>query len=208
MSGDVRASGEEGFTLVELLVALALLSLMAVYVVAALQHASRMKAVSERVADDASVEAVATHLRRAIEGTRMVYQRPRSASPVLAFHGASTSLSLITVSDGRLEIGGLYVAEFGLGAPRAGHFRSLITRRRLFRPGDGEVRGETVSLLDDIESLRFRYFGSPGPEEQPGWMDEWARTDALPRIIEVTVTFPEGDRREWVPLAVGVPVAW
>jgi general secretion pathway protein J len=80
--------------------------------------------------------------------------------------------------------------------------------RELFR-----IRTEAVSkpsektptiLIDGVQSLRFRYFGSMDPEKEPAWADNWPKGESLPRLISVEVGFPPGDARRWPPLIIPV----
>lgn len=205
MTGGSAGPHEAGFTLAELLVALALLALMSMALLSALQSSRHMARLTDRLEQDSSLDNVVTHLRRTIEAVRVVFHTRREGAPTLAFAGAPEALELATVADGRLEMGGLYLVRYGLG--REGEF---VTDRRLYRPdlaGSEDQDGDTVTLLEGVTSLEFRYFGSPAPDAEPEWLDRWLRADALPRAIEVRVEFAAGDRRTWAPLKVLVPAA-
>jgi general secretion pathway protein J len=203
-------AGESGFTLMELLVAMALLALMTTALLSTLQTSRHTTRLLERTEQDSSIESIATHLRRSIEAARIVYQNRQEGQAELSFRGSSGLLRLTTVSDGRLEVGGLYTVEYALSASDNGNGLGLVTRRQPYRPTGAEEyseQRETLILIDGLQSLRFRYFGSPAADLEPLWLDEWPRADSLPRGIEVLMEFPDGDRRTWMPLKVLIPAA-
>jgi hypothetical protein len=68
----------------------------------------------------------------------------------------------------------------------------------------GEAR--TV-LLDGLDALRVRYFGTLEQDNTPTWHDSWRYPTGLPLLISLGITFARGDRRQWVTLVAGPALA-
>ena len=100
---------DDGFTLVELLVSLALLSLMAIYALNAFSSLRDINRVEDRVDAQMEVEAVARHLRETIADVRPIFVRDSNNAPKLLFRGSPGVLEFVSASNGGLETGGLGV---------------------------------------------------------------------------------------------------
>lgn len=198
---------EEGTTLLELLVALSLLALLSVYAVAAIRYLQNFDRIQTLIEERAALEAVRTHLRRSIEAMRIAFLIPEGASPRLAFSGRKEAISFVTNADSRLEYGGLYLVRFGLGEEASG-VRDMVTVRRAFRPRmEAQADAESLLILDKVDSLAFRYFGSPQEGVKPDWYEEWPETNVLPQAVRIEVNFASGDRRLFAPLDIPIAVA-
>jgi general secretion pathway protein J len=193
--------GDAGFTVAELLVALSILALISTYVIGALKTVHQLDGLVRRMEATTAIGAVQSHLLHLLGGARPAVVAVESVSkPVVAFAGGPTRIALVGASDGALETGGLYAISIETRARDDGLI-DLITKRTLFRPLPASNQGETMTLHEGIQSLRFRYFGLAKPEEPAVWQDEWTNRDILPSLIEVTMAFP-GDRQLWPRLIV------
>ena len=194
----LRVKANEGFTLVELLVSLALLSLMAIYAIQAFSTLRNMNRVEAEMAAQMEVDAVARHLRGELEETSAVFLPDGSAKPKLLFVGKSTTLTYIATSNGEREVGGLYLVNLALDADG-----TLKSSRQLIQVKISEHVIEVV-LLRGIQSIQFTYFDN-GPPQQA--MPEWSAGTQLPKTIEISVTFAERDKRHWPKTLIGLQSA-
>jgi general secretion pathway protein J len=201
-----RCAGQEGTTLLELLVAIALLALLCSYAFGALRHLQSFNLVIQKIEDANSTEALAAHLRRTIAGSRVAFFTTSEARARLAFIGEENGLSLVTDADSRLEWGGLSLVQFGVEEDESGG-RRLVAFRRVFRPQMAADPGdsEPIRLGDHIEALQFRYFGSQQEGGEARWSPTWLSAEILPEAVEVAVTFADG--RRWPPLVIAIPAA-
>ena len=200
-----KVDRQAGFTLPELLIALALLGLLAAYTLGALQNVSRARVIHERIDATTEVEAVRRHLVQTIQATRSVFhQRDPDQPAVLAFTGNRQSVSMVVPSDPRLERGGLYVVDYKVLSDK-----KLTTTRQLYRARAGNKAGEpaTITLLDDVIAINFAYFGPPEKGAPPVWQNTWPRNDILPMKISVELLFPEKPGRTWQRLVAIIPGA-
>lgn len=197
-----------GFTLVELLVVMALLSLLAAYAGLAMGQLAGFRGVESRIARDAEVDAAVRHLRQSIERlVPVLLGDEQVAEPRIAFIGEPSSLLLVTPGDRRLEPGGFhvvrYVVEEGNGE------RRLVARRWLYRkarPMD-DASGLTVTVLGGVSELSLRYFGSPREGEAAIWANQWTRRDRLPKLVEVVLDLSGVEEHDGLPFHVAIALS-
>ncbi|WAJ27831.1 hypothetical protein [Antarcticirhabdus aurantiaca] len=196
MSAPVKAAaedGEAGTTLVELLVAMALLSLVALFIGEGIHAIRRMAPVAARLAGADEVAAVRQHLNAVIG--EAVASLPLGA--VARLDGTGAAVRFVAPADPLLEAGGL--SQITLSAePGPGGRLALVERRAVARAGASPV-GEPVVLLDGIAGLRLAYRGAA----HAGWSDTWDGTGGtLPALLQIQMDLPPGDPRRFAPLLV------
>jgi len=182
---------EAGFTLVELLVTLALLSLMLVYSVSAFSILRDLDRVSDDAAAQQEVEAAWRYMRDVLTDVRVRHEQNGSGQPRLLFRGDADQIQLVAASNGDRETGGLYVVRFLVSDER-----QLISERALLQREAGDMQN-TVALLNDVTSVRFAFAANPAPGAEFEFEDDWTVANELPVAIRMSVTFAEGDHRRW-----------
>jgi type II secretion system protein J len=193
---ETEGHSQSGFTLAEMLVALALLGLMSAFALTSLNTLGAVKRVEARIDGRSDVEAVQRHLQQAIADTRVVFDSDDQAQQKINFSGTPVSLKIVTVLDDRFERGGLYRLDYSLAAS------DLKLDYAVYRPSKSAQASKTEILLQNVASLSFRYFGPAELGGIPQWQQSWPVVDQLPLAIEVTVGFPPGDTRKWQPLII------
>ncbi|KQP29672.1 hypothetical protein ASF49_16060 [Methylobacterium sp. Leaf104] len=190
-----------GFTLVEMLVALALAALIGVMLAQALSLTGTMAGVSARLTGAEEVQAVRDHLRRTLGD--LAPRRPDGTLP--AFVGASDGLAGHLAANRDLERD----AEQRLAlraVPGAAGLDLVEGRQPAQALATDAAASPPERLLGGLASLELRYFGSPAPRQPPQWFAGWSRRDAAPDLVEIRIGFHAGDRRRWAPLLVPVAV--
>jgi general secretion pathway protein J len=179
---------DRGFTLVEMIVALFIFSLVAASGVALLAFSVRAQAAAQgqldRVAGERRMAALLTaDLAQAVPRAA----RDRDGKPVRAFEGADGATPGIVmgyVRTGRSNPEGL---------PRAGIERVDLVfekgrlERRAYAMADGADPATSIVLADGLASVRMRY------RDRDGWRSRWdaQQPGAMPRAVEITLT-PQG----------------
>jgi len=174
--------GERGFTLVEMLVSLALLGLAATMMATGFASATRLTRSNEaRTAAGETVEAAQSALRDRIERLRPA-TRFDGAALAADFEGGPESMTFVAL-------------------PSAAERPSPQRRFRLELDIDGNLALGDAKLLSGVEALQIAYFG-PDATGVPRWTDEWSARPTAPEAIRIGVTFARGDRRHWPDLIV------
>ena len=184
-----------GFTLIELVVAMALLGAMMVLIYSGLTFALRSWDAGEvngrRTADRRIGE---NFLRRELaELFPMRFKDPMTVK--VAFLGEPHKLKFVSSRPAGITQGGLSLVglEVENGAtPREHH---LVMRRAM--PDDeakdfGPLeRAERTVLIEDVESVQFDYFGTENDFADPKWYETWPHADRIPRLVRLRIRAPD-----------------
>lgn len=185
-----------GFTLVEMLVSLALLGMAAVLMLEGLQSGQRLWAgEASRTARGETIEAAQGSLRAKLERLR----------PVTRF-GGSTSFADVDGSDRQL----VFIAPpADVERPAAARrYRLALSDRGDLLLGSAEAGADPQGvyrdqvLLSDVRALSISYYGRGGAGEAPQWWSDWKRREAPPELVKIKAELKAGDRRVWPELVV------
>jgi len=181
--GAVARSGEQGFTLVEVIVALFIFGLLAASGVALLAFSVRAQAAATARLDDLAGERrLAALLTADFAQAVPRVSRDANGNPVAAFEGTSGASPGLVMAYTR---SGWSNPD---GAPRSNLQRIDIVLengrllRRAYTMLDGSVPGVATVLAANLESVQMRY------RDKTSWRNDWhdTRADALPRAVELT----------------------
>ena len=185
-----------GFTLIELVIALALLGVMVLFMYSGLAFGLRGWDAADingrRTADRRIAE---NFLRREVaELFPMRWKDPMTLR--LAFEGKPDLLRFVSVRPAGISVTGLSLVGVSVEPDNAKRTRNLVMRRA--SPGDEQkdfgplAQGEATILFDDIESVTFEYFGSENDFSDPKWVDNWEWPGRIPQLIRIRVRNPDG----------------
>jgi prepilin-type N-terminal cleavage/methylation domain-containing protein len=195
-----QREGQAGFSLLEVLVAMALFSLILSSFGALFYRLGTTNAAIGRIERSENVDVVRRYLQRSLEGIRAHPQLDTNGVRTVRFEGEKSRVTFVGVAAGDRETGGLYETELWLDPGER-----LLQRRRPLGWGQGaQVLPEV--LLEGLASLTISY--SPCPHEAPDpIVHRWKSTRQLPFLVSVKVTFKAGDRREWREISAFIPAA-
>jgi general secretion pathway protein J len=188
---------EAGFTLIELVVAMALLGIMMLLLYGGLNFSLRSWDAGDvngrRTADRRIGE---NFLRRELsELFPMRWKEPMTLK--FAFEGERNRMRFVSsrpagISAGGLALVGLEVENEG----GAGRKRNLVMRRAMpddeakdFGPLD---RAERNVLIGDIDSVSFEYFGAENDFTAPQWTDAWTFPHRVPEMVRMRIKDSDG----------------
>jgi general secretion pathway protein J len=193
----VNAPAQKGFTLIEVLVALALMSLIATLLIESLRLAGHTwQKVTRAVANTEEIARAQGFLRE-----RMSTMFP--PAPARGMQAASQTL-----------VGGGSTLEFSSESP--GAVNGAITRYRLQLSSDRPAALEIAYRADASANVGMSGGGGWSHEvlvagassvsvdfwEDGRWGSQWNDPTHLPRLIRIDVGFEASDRRRWPPLYV------
>lgn len=183
-----RESCESGFTLVETLVALALLALISAYTVGSIRMMYRAKSVEAQLEERSGLEAVRRHVTQTLSDARRVFAVNEKQVAKLVFEGRRDAIAFVAPLNDRVERGGLYALEYTYGEDE----QALMLTYQLFRPQDQSVAKKSNTLLTGVTGLAFSYYGKATDEEAPKWTSVWEARDRLPDQVLITVSMKDG----------------
>jgi general secretion pathway protein J len=224
--GPGPATLSPGFTLVELVIALALIGLISLLLFSGLRLGTRawegVEAAAERTAEP---RVARNFLERMLTQARPA-QITFDAQEILVFGGDAENLELVAPLSEHVGTPGLYILRLSLEGER----QLVLTRWLLhsdvlagedgipeWEPFDGAggvavtgaldedlaagAYGSTL-LLDGVEELEIAYFGIVEGEQDPDWHEEWLEQPRMPQAIRVHLTTPE---QTWPDMLIRLP---
>ena len=184
---------EAGFTLVEALVAVAMLGLAGAMIVEGLAAGERLWRDQSRLESGGQeVEAAQTLLRDRIERLRPI-TRYREGKARADLDGEADSFDFIALPSDVERPATL--RWFDLSRTDAGE---LVLDATPWRGGEASRQ----VLLRRVDDLELAYFGATLEDPQPQWRDSWSDQALPPQLVRIRITFGRGDRRVWPDLIV------
>jgi general secretion pathway protein J len=205
-----------GFTLVELIIALAMIGLIALLLFSGLRLGTRswerVEALAERTAEP---RIARDFLARALEQAKAV-QVTFDAERVLVFAGNEQNLEFVAPLSEHVGTPGLYILRFSLvkgekdrlvltrwllqpdvlaglgGIPKWEPFDGQASHTDVGPTDDDEDRatgafGKTL-LVEDVADLDIGYFGITQGEQEAKWHREWLGESSLPSAVRIHLT--------------------
>jgi general secretion pathway protein J len=209
-AGPSRCGGPQGFTLLELLVAITLLGLLMAALLGGLRLGARVWETGEdRLQASARVQVVQDFLRQRITEALPyeVSMLAEGGQPEFAFRGAADEVRFAGALPEQLGAG-VYLMQLTLAeGGEDGRRRDLVLRWQPLDP-EGESpedppEPEERILLEGVDGLELAYFGTYVQREAPAWWPDWpSEQDAFPGLVRIQVVFAEDDLRRWPELVI------
>lgn len=199
----VACRRDRGFTLIEMLVSLALLGMVAAMLLNGLRTTSLFgqRSAGQFEADE-SVIAAQRVLRDRIEQLRPVVD-PDSAVAIVDAVGDQNAFTFQSVPLARNEPDSL--SRYRIILTPAGDLtlltaNSLDDRHDFMMPGS---KGwQPIILLRNVQSSQINYFGARQAGSGASWQINWFQRPQPPALVRIRIAFRPGDRRVWPDLIV------
>ena len=193
-----------GFTLLEMMIALVLLSLIMTILFSGLRLGVSSWDTAERVVAETAEQELALRLldRQLALAMPLILEREGEASRI-AFEGEPTRVRWASPLPAHRGGGGIQWLTLELGETARGE--GLVLRFRLLHPdtlnAPPERVEETELLLAGIGSMKVSYYGRPDNQENGEWFSEWLDDRRIPELISVELQTERG-HQESVYLSV------
>jgi len=212
-----------GFTLLELLIAMSLISLIMVLLYGGLQLGARSwDSIEQKVRETEDVRLARGFLQRALlQARNKSWEVDKRMYPV--FFGGIEQLEFITPLSAHVGLPGLYVVRVAL--MEVEQRKDLVMQRWLFNPQILEGSDEipewrpmedpgaleipfdgpmgaygTTLLLRDVGDLELSYFGIEQGQKEPDWHEEWTLQLRFPQLVKIGF----GEDSDWPELVVSL----
>jgi general secretion pathway protein J len=188
---------QSGFTLIEIVLAMVLLSVMMLLLYSGLSFALRSWDVGDthgrRTADRRIGE---NFLRRELtEVFPMRWKDPMAVK--LAFNGEANRLRFVSTRPVGIALGGLALVSVEAEGDARNGGRHLVMRRAM--PDDAardfgplEQSEKPTVVVSGVESVTFSYFGAENDFAEPRWMDTWPYPSRVPQMVRVRIKSDDG----------------
>jgi general secretion pathway protein J len=203
-----------GFTLIEMLVGLALLGLMTLLLFGALRFSirswDRAETKTLQVVDLRIVEGV---LRREI-GKAFPLRIGQVNENKIAFEGDSKQVRFVTALPAHLSGGGLSLVALELVEDRSeakqGPPGKVLVLKHVIPDGDTRdfsalEKSDRSVLLKGLEDVEFAFFGKDNDQTEASWRNQWISSARTPALLRVKLKFAGSDevREMLLPLRLG-----
>ena len=189
---------EAGFTLLEIMVALVVLSMIMTTAFGALRLGERSwEAGLTRAGETETLRTVAGVLQRQFKQA-LPLSWTVDAEKTIAFSGDHEQLRFIAPSPQHHGATGLF--EYTLMVEQDASIKRLVLHYRLHDPDSNGFEPDSserqrVLLVDEIKSARFSYFGAPVADDPPAWHSHWnSDAEAFPQQVSVQLEAKQGQQ--------------
>jgi general secretion pathway protein J len=179
-----RNDGEAGFTVVELMVAVALLSILGVVVLNVLQIGISSWTQSVQHSERSDEDDLTSGLLRRLLAEAYPHYLSTGARPRADFAGTLVSLSFLASGPAVLGRKGRWRFTLSVADVGGQSAMTLAARPELAAPNEDVIKR---TLLSNVRSIAFAYFGSLSGHRDASWHNQWLDQPVLPRLIRLRV---------------------
>lgn len=198
----------QGFTLVELLLAILLLGLLMAGAYAGISTASKAVISGEGVIDRTNRVRVAQEfLRRQLRNALSLnYQIESTDGETRMFEGEADTARFVSPMPGYLSRGGAYVQTVWLRSGRGG--RELVFGFQMLNGYEADNGDESerdpVVLIEGIQGGGFEYRGLDETGKMSEWKDKWDNPSMLPAAVRLKLRMSDASRYVWPDIEVAI----
>lgn len=207
LSGSQQIRHPRGFTLVEVVVSLALLALLILGAHTAIRTSTQAVVSGERLIERTNKLRVTQELlRRQISQALALPVEQRSGTNESIFlEGGRDELTWVSAMPGYLGRGGPYVQRLTLERGPGG--TSLVFRHAMLNgwdPDEGfdEELAPPVTLLEGIRNFRIEYKALDDSGRLGNWQDDWDKPFQLPLLVRMRIEFERDTQQQWPDLVI------
>jgi len=193
----------QGFTLMEVLIAMSLLGIMVVLLFASLKTCAESWERGEaKIAAVNEVAVVYQFFKRHLATTIPLANDFDPENITFSFQGEQHALKFVSAFPASAAKSGLQLFSLQLLDDEQGRYLQVtLTPFVTSLPGD-PLPHEEVTLLDHVKSISLAYFGINPSSGQADWQNDWLERDNLPRLVKITIELDNG--AEWPEMVIGL----
>jgi general secretion pathway protein J len=197
-----------GFTLVELLLALTLMSMLLALAYGGLRASTRATDKGQAILEDSSrIRMAHQFVRKQLnQMAPLVFAESEDQQERSVFEGEAMKIRYVAPMPGYLGFGGPQVQELAVVSGDEGY--ELVLSHALlqgFEEADLYLRPPIV-LMKNIEFAEFNFLGRDETGELAGWTNQWEEPEILPEAVSLEIEFSEEIYIQWPMLTASVRV--
>ena len=181
-----------GFTLLEVMIAMTLLSIMVILLFSSLKIGAESWDKGERKIAEVNEKAVVYQFfKRHLPTIRPLWDDFSDDERSFSFQGMQDKLQFVSVFPASASRKGMQLFEVGFDKTEKGVIKVVL---KPFYPPleDEQWQLEEVVLLDNIEEFELAYFGKEDSGSEGVWTDNWQEKEFLPALIKVRIELEDG----------------
>ncbi|MCZ6804302.1 MAG: prepilin-type N-terminal cleavage/methylation domain-containing protein [Proteobacteria bacterium] len=203
MKSSISQNNSTGFTLIEVMIAMTILSLILVLLFSTIFTANRSWQTTERkIAQNDELRLVGHFIQRQLSQNiplMWIDQDERK----LIFEGKNDELRFTSTLPAHRGGGGIQLITLKVNQTDDVHHLDLYYRHVNpdVSPFEKNHDVEQVTLLENINSIEFSYFGQENFDEAPVWRDEWQNKEILPTLISIKI-HTRNESQDWPEMKI------
>ena len=207
--GKIKSLRSGGFTLVELLLAITLMSILLGLTYSGLSAATRSAQNGEKILiEGGEIRSAHQFVRRQLNQILpLPFAVDDSSDEIrIVFEGDANHIQFVAPMPGYLGAGGPQVQLLQISSNEDGgvlQFSNALLQG--FEQDHLYVR-PPVTLLNRVDSAGFEFLGLDDEGESTGWLSSWDQPDILPVAIRLNLQFSAHSKLLWPDLVAGVRI--
>lgn len=187
----IKIRRSQGFTLIEILIALVLLSMILLLLFSSLFTATKYWTIGEnKIEKNDEVRLISTFIRKQVTQTIPLLWVD-SGKRKLLFQGQRNELFFISTLPSHRGGGGVHslrlkVMQIDDGS-QLGMTYSLLTPDIIPFTANPDSQERFVTIANNIDSINLSYYGKEKNDEEPRWFDVWKNNDLLPQLVRIKI---------------------
>ena len=201
-------SGAPGFSLVELLLAMTLMSMLLALAYGGLRAATRAADKGQAIlADSGRIRMAHQFVRKQLnQMAPLAFAESEDQQERSVFEGAAKKIRYVAPMPGYLGFGGPQVQELAIVSGEEGD--ELVLSHALLQGFEEQnlYLRDPIVLLKKIEFAEFSFLGRDETGELSGWTNQWEQVALLPDAVSLEIEFTEDVYIHWPLLTASVRV--
>jgi general secretion pathway protein J len=187
-------SGEEGLTMIELILALVILVLLTGFLAGGLTLGRRAFSADRQAQVEDETDAAIQAITAVVGSALPAWSGAEGQSHWIVFDGRSESISFVGLSQGSALRGGRY--KIGLKRTGTDLVMEVIPADPYPAMNHPTAENLSVTVLKGVRNIHFSYYGKMTQAGEPTWRTEWLRAELLPELVSVQVDFDDSRRNQ------------
>lgn len=197
-----------GFSLVELLLAMTLMSMLLALAYGGLRAATRAADKGQAIlADSGRIRMAHQFVRKQLnQMAPLVFAESEDRQERSVFEGTAKKIRYVAPMPGYLGFGGPQVQELAIVSGEEGE--ELVLSHALLQGFEEQnlYLRDPIVLLKKIEFAEFSFLGRDETGELSGWTNQWEQVGLLPDAVSLEIEFTEDVYIHWPQLTASVRV--
>lgn len=186
-------AASKGFTLIEVLIALTLLSIMVVLLFTSLKIcADSWEKGETKITAVNEIAVVYNFFQHHLATAKPLFNTSATGEKSFSFQGNSQSMQFVSAfpaSAGKL---GLQLFSVSLLEEDNDQFINVALVPFINLAEDENPSKEEVTLIKHVSEFKLSYFGSEDGMTEGSWNEEWVNKTVLPSLIKINITLVNG----------------
>jgi general secretion pathway protein J len=200
--------GARGFSLVELLLALVLMSMLLALAYGGLRASTRATDKGQTILQESGqIRMAHQFVRKQLnQMAHLAFAENEEDGTRVVFRGEPGKIQYVAPMPGYLGFGGPQVQELSLVQGEEGYM--LVLSHALLQGFEEQnlYERDPIVLLEKIESAEFSFLGLDETGELTVWVNQWDEPETLPQSVSLDIEFTEDVYLEWPLLIASVRV--